>query len=186
MTGPRRVQPQPPSSPAGGTPRTPSHWAALRDRALSPNSRCPGQHYPGWRGTRAARALHLPELTSAAPPQLRVQRRHRPRVPGSGESCLRPIPGLNPVLCLVPRSPPSSRSRLLKKPGGARVQAPAPQPRRRGRRGRRTRGPGTARGNCACSVRGRRRRAPRRRTAGASAGAGPGARERRCGRVPHA
>ena len=42
-------------------------------------------------------------------------------------SYLRPILVLKPVLCLVPRSPPSSRSRLLKKLGAAEFRLPAPQ-----------------------------------------------------------
>lgn len=44
-------------------------------------------------------------------------------------SYLRPILVLNPVLCLVPLSPPSQRSRQLKKPGAARFRQRAPQPR---------------------------------------------------------
>lgn len=103
-----------------------------------------GSMHPGWRGTRAPRALHLPEHLSAAlasdsgaaPAQT-----EGPRVVAKA-SYLRPIPVLNPVLCLVPRSPPSSRSRLLKKPGAAEFRLRAPQPQRRGRRVRKTRGAG--------------------------------------------
>lgn len=46
--GPRRFGPQPPSSPAGGDApeEPPLHWAASETRALSRNSRRPGQHAP--------------------------------------------------------------------------------------------------------------------------------------------
>lgn len=150
-----------------------------------------GSTHPGWRGTRAARALHLPEHLSAAlasasgaaPAQT-----EGPRVVAKA-SYLRPIPVLNPVLCLVPRSPPSSRSRLLKKPGAAEFRLPALQPQRRGRRVRKTRGcgggGGRRAGDWACSVRGRRRRASRRCTCRpCPREKGLGAREQSCDRVP--
>nr|CAI9699846.1 unnamed protein product [Rangifer tarandus platyrhynchus] len=103
-----------------------------------------GSTHRGWRGTRAARALHLPEHLSAAPASASgaaPAQTEGPRVVAKA-SYLRPIPVLNPVLCLEPRSPPSSRSRLLQKPGAAEFRLPAAQPRRRGRRVRETRGAG--------------------------------------------
>lgn len=130
----------PPKNPLStGQPPRPALFLRIRGAQ--------GSTHPGWRGTRAARALHLPEHLSAAPASASgaaPAQTEGPRVVATA-SYLRPIPVLNPVLCLEPRSPLSSRSRLLRKPGAAEFRLPAPQPRRRGRRVRETRGAGSAR-----------------------------------------
>lgn len=112
----------------------PFHTAASEGHALSPKSEsrsARGSTRPGWSGP-CPLAPHLPQHLNAAPATASYQTAPaQPEGPAvvAKASYLRPILVLNPVLCLVPRSPPSQRSRQLKKPGAAEFRQPAPQPR---------------------------------------------------------
>lgn len=110
-----------------GSPAPPGH---PRGPCVSPKSKSRGA-----RGSPRSRprqpAPHLPQHLSAAPATASGEAPAQSEGPSlvAKASYLRPILVLNLVLCLLPRSPPSSRSRQLKKPGAADFSLPARQPR---------------------------------------------------------